>query len=214
MSIVCANVLLANNRNYRFLKTHYYLQLFTIALLLSLIVLLHTSFFDRLPEIDVFAVLLISFLFSFYIIYKEKTLVKKILIAPALIILALNYYMNRQFYPAVLKYQSESELAFYIKENKLPVENLVAFEKTQWSTDFYLERVIPMIYEDDLSQINLSGNLVFSTEEGLNILNKYGYRIKPIKTFVDFHVTSLTSEFINKKSRKNALKNTYLVSVQ
>ncbi len=214
MAIICSDVLLTNIKKYRFLRIHYYLQFFTITLLLLLIFLLQIFFFDDLPKIDVIAVLFISLFFTFFIIVKEKTLVKKILIAPALIILAANYYMNRQFYPALLHYQSESEVAFYMKENKLPVEDLVSFEKKQWSTDFYLEIIIPEYNESDLSQIKLTGKLVYTTQEGLNILSKYGYSTEPLKSFEDFHVTGLNGEFINKKTRKNTLSKTFLVYVQ
>ena len=120
----------------------------------------------------------------------------------------------RQFYPSLLPYQSESEVAFFIRKQLLPVEDLVTFEKMQWSTDFYLQKVIPDISEQDLPGKNLTGRLVFTTPEGLEILEKYGYSIEPVKSFKDFHVTTLNLDFINKNKRKAVLKETHLVYLQ
>ena len=105
-------------------------------------------------------------------------------------------------------------MAFYVKKNKLPVEDLVTFERIQWSADFYLKETIPEYREEELPEINLSGKLVFTTQEGLRILEDYGYSIEPIKAFQDFHVTTLNAEFINKRTRSNALKETSLVFIQ
>jgi hypothetical protein len=145
---------------------------------------------------------------------KEKTIVKKILLIPALVILSVNYYLNRQFYPNLLHYQSDSEMAFYVKKNKLPVEDLVTFERIQWSADFYLKETIPEYREEELPEIDLSGKLVFTTPEGLRILEDYGYNIEPIKSFQDFHVTTLNAEFINRRTRSNTLKETSLIFIQ
>jgi hypothetical protein len=148
------------------------------------------------------------------IIFKEKVLIKKILIAPALIMLGINYYLVRQFYPALLPYQSESELAFYVKAQKLPIEDLVTFKKEQWSTDFYLENIIPEIHEEELSRFNLTGYFVFTTSEGMKIIEKYGYSIEPVKSFKDFPITTLNPDFINKNTREETLNETYLVYIQ
>jgi len=185
-----------------------------VIILLILLFLLHIFFFDSVPGIDVLVVVFMSLVVAVIIIIKEKTIVKKILLAPALIILSVNYYLNRQFYPALLRYQSDSEMAFYIKENKLPVEDLVTFEKIQWSVDFYLKETIPEYREEELSEIDLSGKLVFTTREGLKILEGHGYHIEPVRSFQDFHVTTLKAEFINKRTRGKTLNETFLIYLQ
>jgi len=214
LSIISAYVILAMARKFKFLKIHYIFMIVTMILFMVLSVLLHVFYFEGPPKMDVVIIILLCLFTVILVIFKEKIILKKILIAPAIVILAVNYYLMRQFYPALLPYQSESELAFYIKGQQLPVEDLVTFEKLQWSIDFYLQTVIPDIKEKDLSKYNLTGHLVFTTPEGLNILKKYGYSIEPIKSFKDFHVTTLNLEFINKKTRKDVLRETHLVYLQ
>jgi 4-amino-4-deoxy-L-arabinose transferase-like glycosyltransferase len=214
LSIISAYVILAMARKYKLLRIQYILMIIIMALFAALALLLHVFYFDGPLKIDVAIIILICLIAVVLILFKEKILIKKILIAPAIVILAVNYYLVRQFYPALLTYQSESELAFYVKEQKLPVEDLVTFEKIQWSTDFYLQSIIPEIKEKDLPQHNLTGHLVFTTPEGLEILEKYGYSIEPLRSFKDFHVTTLNLEFLNKNTREDILNEMHLVYLQ
>ena len=211
LAIITTHVIFKMEKNYKFLRLQYFLQLFTVIILLILLFLLHIFFFDSVPRIDVLVVVFMSIVVAVIIIIKEKTIVKKILLTSALIILSVNYYLNRQFYPALLRYQSDSEMAFYIKANNLPAEDLVTFEKIQWSADFYLKETIPEYRKEELSEIDLSGKLVFTTHEGLKILEGHGYHIEPVRSFQDFHVTTLNAEFINKRTRGKTLNETFLI---
>jgi 4-amino-4-deoxy-L-arabinose transferase-like glycosyltransferase len=215
LAILTANVLLSQVKNFRFLKVHYYLMLFIMILFISLMVLLHVFYFDIvIPRTDVWIVVLISLLISLVILIRERTLIKKIILPPAIIILAVNYYLNRQFYPSLLQYQSESEVARYVKSHLLPFEDLVTFEKEQWITNFHARRIIPEYTAEDLSHINLAGHLVYTSQKGLEILQDHGYSLEPIKSFTDFHVTTLNGKFLNKRTRPGTLSDTFLIYVQ
>jgi 4-amino-4-deoxy-L-arabinose transferase-like glycosyltransferase len=214
MAIITSWVILTRIRNIRFLKTHFYLMMLIMVIFVLLLIVLHVYYFENLPNIDVLIIVMISIFISVFILIRERTLIKKLLIPPAIIILAVNYYLNRQFYPSLLHFQSESEMAYYVKTYKLPVDDLVTFEEEQWITDFQLKKVIPQYNEEDLSQINLTGRLVFTNPKGIKILENYGYSIEPVKSFKDFHVTTLNAEFLNKKTRANTLSDTFLVYIQ
>ena len=161
-----------------------------MALLAILVVLLHFFFFDRMPEIDV------------------------LFIAPAIIILSINYYLNRQFYPALLAYQSESEVAFYIKKQNLPSDQLIFLEEDQWITAFYLKRNVPMFPLQEVENIELSGKLVYTNKSGLEKLKESGISYHRLNTFPDFHVTTLNGTFINKKTRPETIQSKYLVEIK
>ena len=214
LSIISAWVILEMARKSRFLKIQYLLMIIIMALFVVLAILLHTFSFEDPLKIDVAIIIVVGLIGVLLILLKEKVYIKKILIAPAIVILVVNYYLMRQFYPALLRYQSESEVAFYMLRQQLPVEDLVTFEKQQWSTDFYLQKVIPDISEKDLSRNILTGRLVYTSPEGLKVLKRYGYSIEPVKSFKDFHVTTLNLKFINKNTRKDELRETYLVYLQ
>lgn len=214
LAVLTAFVLLDRSRDYRFLRIHDILMMVISIIFIVLVVLLHLFYFNNIPRIDVVLVLLAGITASAYFIAHNRTLIKRVIIPPAIIILSVNYYLNRQFYPDLLRYQSESELAFYMIDEQLPADKLVIFEKLQWSTQFYLKRIIPSVTEDELSRIKLNGLLVFTDKEGLEKLDKYGYTLKTIKEFKDFHVTGLSIKFINSSTRESTLTKTYLVSVQ
>ncbi len=214
LSILTAYVLLDRSRDYRFLRTHYLLMNGICIIFIILMVLLHLFFFNDFPHIDVIIVLIAGLAMSLDYIVHNRTFIKRVIIPPALVILSVNYYLNRQFYPNLLRYQSESELAFYMIDEQLPADKLVIFEKLQWSTQFYLRKILPAVTEDELSRINLNGHLVYTDGEGLKKLKKYGYNLKTIKEFKDFHVTGLSIEFLNASTRESTLAKTYLVSVQ
>jgi 4-amino-4-deoxy-L-arabinose transferase-like glycosyltransferase len=214
LAILTAFVLLDRSRDYRFLKIHEILMMVISIIFIVLVVLLHLFYFNNIPRIDVIVVLLAGITVSLYFIVHNRILIKRVIIPPAIIILSVNYYLNRQFYPDLLKYQSESELAFYMIDEQLPADKLVIFEKLHWSTQFYLKRIIPSVNEDELSGISLNGLLVFTDKEGLEKLKKYGYTLNTIKAFEDFHVTGLSLKFLNSTTRESTLTKTYLVSVQ
>ena len=214
LAIITADVLLSRSRNINFLRVHYVLMVIISLLFIALVVTLHLYFFKDVPRLDVALVFIAGLAASLYFIVSNKTLIKRIIVLPALIILSVNYYLNRQFYPELLQYQSTSEAVFYMLKNKLPVDALTVFEKDQWIINFYLMKTVPEISEADLSGINLAGKLVFTDEKGLSVLEKYGYLPEPIKEFEDFHVTEVRPPFLNKSTRKSTLKKTYLVYIQ
>jgi len=214
LSILSAFVLLDRSRNHKFLKVHYILMNFIMTIFLVLVALLHLFYFEKIPHIDVIIVMSAGISVSLFFIVKNKSMIKRIIIPPAIIILSVNYYLNRQFYPDLLRYQSESELAFYMIDQQLPSDDLVTFEKKQWSTQFYLKKIIPEVTEDEISQIKLNGHLLFTDEAGLKKLDKYGYTPVLLKEFDDFHVTGLSGGFINPSTRKSTLSKSYLVYLQ
>ena len=214
LAIITAFILIDRSRNYRFLRIHYILMNCINVIFIVLVGLLHLFYFKNIPQIDVIIVVLAGIIVSLYFLMNNRTLIKKIIIPPAIIILSVNYYLNRQFYPDLLKYQSESELAFYMIEQQLPAENLVIFEKLHWSTQFYLKKIISSVNQDELSRKDLSGKLVFTDDKGLEILDEHGYSHKLVKEFKDFHVTGLRAEFINLSTRESTLTKTYLVTIQ
>ncbi len=214
LAILTAFVLLDRSRDYRFLRIHYILMNGISIIFIVLVVLLHLFYFNNIPRMDVVVVLLTGITASLYFIVHNRTFIKRVIIPPAIIILSVNYYLNRQFYPDLLKYQSESELAFYMIDEQLPTDKLVIFEKLQWSTQFYLKRIIPSVTEEELSRIKLHDLLVFTDADGLKKLDQYGYTLKTIKEFKDFHVTGLNIKFINSATRESTLTKTYLVSIQ
>jgi hypothetical protein len=185
-----------------------------MVLLIGALIIFHLYFSKDIPRIDVLFIVTASAGIALYILINEKTMVKKILIAPAIIILSVNYYLNRQFYPSLLPYQSESEVAFYIKNHHLPAEKLIFLDENQWITDFYLKKNVPMYSFVELRDLNIRGNLVYTNSTGLEKLTDLQIAYQILQTFPDFHVTTLNKTFINQKTRDKSLQTKYLLKIK
>ncbi len=212
-NIVTAGLLKTSKSLYT-LKTLYILQIITMPIFDIITVLLHFFFFSQIPRIDVMLILVTSWGFVIYILLHEGSMIKRIIIPPELFILSINYYLNRQFCPHLLPYQSESQVAFYIRENNLSADQLVFYEENEWVTDFYLKRIIPEYNRDNLKSSELKGKYVFTSEEGLKDLEQRNYDFETVKTFSDFHVTTLNGTFLNKKTRNTVLKKKWLIRIR
>ncbi len=146
-------------------------------------------------------------------LFIKKNFLKKILFATPLIVLSVNYYLNRDFYPALLKYQSESEVAYYVDKHKIPVDQFVFLGNNSSVLDVILHHVTPLYSFEDVQPWQLTGKYVFTGEEGLKIIDKLGLKHTIITTFQDFPVTRITGEFINQSTRSKAVKKNLLVKV-
>jgi hypothetical protein len=101
-----------------------------------------------------------------------------------------------------------------MKDSELPIDQLVFYEESEWAADFYLRSVIPEYYHHDLNSTSLIGKYVFTSDEGLKDLQDEYNKIEKVQSFDDFHVTTLTGEFINKKTRHKTLQKKWLVRIR
>jgi len=214
MALIATAGLLTTPRKKNSMKILFILQVVTILLFGSIAIVLHTFYFNQWPRTDVIFVLLLSWSLTFFAMVREPSIIKRILIGPALFILSINYYLNRQFYPHLLPYQSESEVAFYIKEEGLPTDQLIFYEESEWAADFYLKQVFAEYNRQNLNHIPLKGKYIFTSEEGLMDLQEKYLKIDTVKSFYDFHVTTLTGKFINKETRSETLQKKWLIQIR
>jgi len=198
-----------NNRLLKIFSTiHFGLSIF----LVIAICVLHYFFSGNFLNIDTISVLVSGISVGLYLFIK-KNILKKILFATPLIVLSVNYYLNRDFYPALLKYQSESEVAYYVDKHKIPTDQFVFLGNNSAVLDVILHHVTPLYSFEDVQPLQLAGKYVFTGEEGLKIIDKLGLKHTVITTFEDFPVTRITGEFINRRTRSKAVKKNLLVKV-
>ncbi len=198
-----------NNRLLKIFSTiHFGLSIF----LVIAICVLHYFFSGNFLNIDTISVLVSGISVGLYLFIK-KNILKKIVFATPLIVLSVNYYLNRDFYPALLKYQSESEVAYYVDKHKIPSDQFVFLGNNSAVLDVILHHVTPLYSFEDVQPLQLAGKYVFTGEEGLKIIDKLGLKHTVITTFEDFPVTRITGEFINRRTRSKAVKKNLLVKV-
>ncbi len=213
LAILTANELSEYVKNEKFgivfTRIHFYVSV----LLIITATIFHYYFSGKLPSIDTI-VLALFIIGLITVIYRSNTtIINKILFPPALSVLLVMYYMNRNFYPQLMKYQSESEVAFYLKKNGIPSHEFLCLDRNEWVTDFYLHETVPVFWRNNVNNDELIDKYVFCNDEGIETLKQLGKSYDIVKVFPDFHVTMVTPSFINKKTRESTLTNNYLIHV-
>lgn len=189
-----------------------------IHLVLSLLLVLalcglHYFFAGNIPHADTLMVLLAGISLGFYLFSRKGIYLKKILFATALVCLSISYYLNRDFYPALLTYQAESQAAHFIKDRGIPADQVVVVGEVQSVADVILHQRTPVLPIDGLDPIEVSGKYVFTSAEGRAKLEALGLPYDLVAEFDDFHVTLLTGKFINRHTREAELGKKYLLKV-
>ncbi len=190
------------------------IQLFQCILFIAVIGLLHYYFSGNLPHVDTIIVFGAGSFFAAYLFLMKQQWAKKIIFGSAIVVLIVNYYLNREFYPPLLKYQSESEMAYYFKQQNLPVDQLVSYDEKPNYSDVILRKVTPAYKIPDIDPEFLQGKYVYTTEKGLHTLDSIGMKYELLKIFDEFHTTKLNAKFINRFTRENELKKEFLIKVE
>jgi len=211
LAILTTDTLISFGKNQKFLKTFNYIHLLSIILIFLIVPLLQVVFFDHAPTADTIIFLAFCIALIVFIYVGQNNIMKKIIFPVALSVLSVNYYLSRNFYPELLRYQSESEAAFYIKKHQLPVNDVVTYDNNQIIMDVYLHHLVPQYLIDFPNQEVLQNKFVFISKRGLEALDKGNISWELLETFDDFHVTTLNPEFLNKQTREGTLEKYYLV---
>ena len=172
---------------------------------------LHYFFLNTVPHIDTIFVLLLACSLGFYLFSRQGIYLKKILFATALVVLAVNYYVNRDFYPALLAYQSPSQVAHFAKQNNIPADQLVFVGDVQSVADITLRHVTTIVSPDSVTAAKVANKYVVASPDNQKKLDSVGVSYSLIATFEDFPVTRLTGKFINRKTRFKEVKQKLLL---
>ncbi|WP_211092997.1 MULTISPECIES: ArnT family glycosyltransferase [Chitinophaga] len=117
----------------------------------------------------------------------------------------LNLYLNTILYPDMMQYQSGSQAAAYANTT-LPGQSIGLFQVNSYAFDFYLDA--PVIRQDSASAV------VFTSREGLDLLQAQGHTCSIIRSFPHFYVSKLDLPFVRKVTRASALGERLLVAVK
>jgi 4-amino-4-deoxy-L-arabinose transferase-like glycosyltransferase len=209
--ITAAAILTATQKALRILTI---LQFITIGLLLIAAGALLYFFQDHFLHADTILIMIFGIGLGIVSLYaKNKGSLVRLIFVPLLVTLSINYYLNREFYPALTEYQSESAVADFYLAQKFPAERIVSLDVTEFSTSFKLNTVIPFYTVEKVQAKQLQQKYVFTSARGLAKIDSLQLQRTVIKTFGDFHVTMLTGEFINKATRASTLNPMYLLKV-
>ena len=209
-AIICAGYLLEKYTIQK-IKTWYAVQCIFLLILLILSVLLIYYFNGSYPLYFGFAFLTILYLS--WLIWKHHDLRRSIVMISVLAFAFVNLELNTLFYPRLLKYQSSSEVAFYIRDNRLNDHKIAGYQAYGHALSYYLDTIVP--YYWDLEEvIKLDpGTLVYTNGGGLQELENSLIDFLLVKTFDDFRVTHLSLEFLNPETRQEVIEKRYLIQL-
>jgi len=135
---------------------------------------------------------------------------RKIILMSAISILGINLLLNVHFYPSLLKYQSGSQVAHYINENDIPLDQFYWFHEHSQAAEFYFEDILP-----DFDPKTYEGDIIYvcTIPEWKDYLVANNYDVEVVKEFPQYHVTQLSLNFLNKDKRATTLDKVYLLKI-
>jgi 4-amino-4-deoxy-L-arabinose transferase-like glycosyltransferase len=214
LSVVTADCLIRFSRNRTLKDVFYHIHLWSAILLLIAITAIHFIFSGAFPGVDTLLVFAFGILLISIMLRKKSGRLKKLIFVPAISILIVNYYINRHFYPQLLKYQAESEVAFFMKAHDLEKDQLVTLGMREEMTSFLLERIVPKVEIESANGSELKNRYVFTNADGIQKMDSLGLAYEQLESFPDFRITTLNGTFLNKNTREKELEIKYLVQIR
>ncbi len=188
----------------------------SVVLVLLILIILILQYFYRAENISIFTVLPLTAAIAVFIFISIKEAFgskHKLLFQSVLVSIFINLYLNLNFYPSLLKYQSGSEAAFFVDKNSMPDLPVAQLQNEEYShaLEFYLNRPLALVNEK--GNLPKKPFLLYASEAAATQLKQKGWKINLLKSFDDYLVTRLKGKFLNRKTRKEVLTKTLLVMV-
>jgi 4-amino-4-deoxy-L-arabinose transferase-like glycosyltransferase len=141
------------------------------------------------------------------ILYFNNNRIPKILHFALFSILITNLLLNLFFYPALLEYQLGNKVSKYINDKKINKSNFYTYKITDSrSLDFYSDYTYK-----NIEDLNTSKKGDYILIENINTPDSLWSNFNKVETIPSFHVSTLTGEFINPKTRDSALDYFYIL---
>lgn len=127
----------------------------------------------------------------------------------------VQFYFNLAFYPQLLKYQPDSEAAFWLNEHNkdhLPVVRVL--NGLAYSIDFYSKQE-PVHYRiGEKNDLPPKPYLLYVDTEVFPQLENTGIKGEVLKTFKSYHITKLKGKFLNYRTREESLGTSQLMLIK
>jgi len=211
-SIICAQYV-CNLKLETSIKAVKIVQLIVGSLMVIIILIL--NYFFRPGNINILTGLLLLATVILFIIVTYKLGSRfKILFQLCTVAFLVNLYFNLAYYPKLLKYQADSEAAFWINDHNpknLPVvQTRIGFG---FALDFYTEAPMYFLRAGEESLLPPKPYLLYANTELIDQYVKQGISLKRLQTFDSFRITRLNGKFLNHATRKGTLSTTEVVLI-
>lgn len=138
-----------------------------------------------------------------------------IMISSAIAAVACNFMLNTHFYPELLRYQSGNVAANIIRQQLIPKEHLYYYERCSHALEFYLQTIIPPVWNipELISQHQHQSVWIYSEGNLLQHLSENQIMPRQIIELDNYPVQFLRLQFLNPQTRKSTLQKSYLVEI-
>ena len=125
----------------------------------------------------------------------------------------LYLFMNVVFYPTILQYQSSVQAARLV--NSQYATYAVGMTVNNSGFEFYTKPTVKRLFiADSIPQFTkLHPLVVYTDETGLKNIGLQALQVQVLQRFQDFHISMLTGDFINAKTRNQATHTMFLIKV-
>jgi len=183
---------------------------------MMVIVVALLQYFFRPDFISVWLLIfLMAIIILFFIVSRRAELGwYKILFQCCTAVFFVNVYFNLAYYPQLLKYQSDSEAAFWINSHNpsnLPVvQTRLGFG---YGLDFYVNAPIFFAAAEEVNMPASKPYLLFADKEVIDRYVAEGRPLKRLKSFENFRITRLNGKFLNHETRSTVISVTEVVLI-
>lgn len=181
-----------------------------VAVVLSFYVFSEVSILVYVLEIGFFA----GFL---YLIFMKEKKIPRIFSTSLTTIIGVAFVLNLHFYPSLNPFQAGTVVGKDIREMKIFAEDILIYKAHKPATDVYSEMIVPRaIDQHQLDSILYydKPRYIFTGAEGFEELEQLNISTVILKTYEDFHTSTLTLPFLNPSTRVETLRKCYLLEVE
>jgi 4-amino-4-deoxy-L-arabinose transferase-like glycosyltransferase len=163
----------------------------------------------------IYAVGVLWFVYLLYVQFTTRDKLLRIWFPSAVTILLLNFILNTNFYPKIDQYQGDAALGMKMKDKPINWNNVYVYQNMFYIYDYYSRRWQPMLTDDQIRQKKQQGQevLLLTNDDDKRKLDQ-SFSTEIIYDAPDYHISGLSWQFINPKTRQQSLSHYYLVRVK
>jgi hypothetical protein len=206
MAIMLASTL--NQLNINFIKIVQGIQICALALVLLLLPFIIAPSFYILEVL--FFVILLALIFFIWV--RSKKVLERSLFLSGLFVIAINAYLHFRFYPLMLDYKADVQAGLYLEKN-YPSEPIFVLGHISNRFNFYTPQAPIFITELKLLEAKKPLLLLCTNEELMTWIKGQGLVFEELKVFKHYSGEDLNLKFLLAQSRKETLKNFYLLRI-
>lgn len=139
----------------------------------------------------------------------------RIFFMSVVVVFFVNIYFNLAYYPELIRYQADSEAAFWINHNNPKQLPLVKACNTYfYAIDFYSNQDVHDYREGEEDRLPPKPYLLFAEKVFIDHLVEKGVKVELVRNFDSFRITRVNGKFLNHKKRKEVLWASQLVLIK